>query len=444
MKCPSYPKYKPSGVDWLGEVPEKWITVETKFAYSIQLGKMLQPESASDNDVETSYLKAQHVQWEKVRISDLPTMWASAGDLVKYSVADGDLLVCEGGDVGRSGIVFDPPEGAIIQNALHRVREKKGNNTRFLMYLTEVAASQGWFEILCNKSTIAHFTGEKFGAMKIVLPASSEQCSIANFIDKETGRLDTLVEKKRQMIELLKEKRTALISHAVTKGLDQKVKMKDSGIEWLGDVPAHWEVMTLKRIVSVPITDGPHETPEILDDGVPFVSAEAVRNNKIDFSKIRGFISRQDHLRYALKYRPQRDDIYIIKSGATTGNLAIVDTDKEFNIWSPLAAIRANKKVAYPKYVLYALNSTEFQTSVQLFWSYGTQQNIGMNVIENLVMPVPSISEQRAIANFLDRETSKIDRMIEKVEAAIEKLIEYRAALITAAVTGKIDVRGVA
>ncbi len=109
----------------------------------------------------------------------------------------------------------------------------------------------------------------------------------------------------------------------------------------------------------------------------------------------------------------------MVKSGATTGNLAIVDTDEEFNVRSPLAAIRTDKKIASPKYVLYALNSKEFQTSVQLFWSYGTQQNIGMNVLENLVIPSPPVFEQAAIANYLDRETSKIDRMVERVGAVV-------------------------
>lgn len=216
-------------------------------------------------------------------------------------------------------------------------------------------------------------------------------------------------------------------------------KYKPSGVEWLGDVPQHWDVLQIKRIISTPITDGPHETPEILDEGIPFISAEAIRNNRIDFNKKRGFISEDDHRRYSLKYHPERNDIYMIKSGATTGNLAIVETDEDFNIWSPLAVIRCHHKKSDSRFILSAMNSREFQTSVQLFWSYGTQQNIGMNVIQNLVLPIPPLTEQQSIATFLDRETGCIDSLIEKKKKLIELLKEKRSAMITRAVTKGLD-----
>ena len=115
---------------------------------------------------------------------------------------------------------------------------------------------------------------------------------------------------------------------------------RHSGVDWLGELPEHWQVKLLKHIVATPITDGPHETPEILDEGIPFASAESVSSGQLDFTKIRGHISREVHDRYSKKYKPRRDDIFMVKSGATTGVTAIVDTDVEFNIWSPLAAIR--------------------------------------------------------------------------------------------------------
>ncbi|EMO4459451.1 TPA: restriction endonuclease subunit S [Pseudomonas aeruginosa] len=209
---------------------------------------------------------------------------------------------------------------------------------------------------------------------------------------------------------------------------------KDSGVEWLGKVPEHWQVMAIKHIVSTPITDGPHETPEFLDDGVPFVSAEAVSAGKVDFEKIRGFISREDHERYSQKYCPQRGDIFMIKSGATTGVTAIVDTDEEFNIWSPLAVIRCGGRSA-PYFVLNFMRSRSFQEAVTLSWSYGTQQNIGMGVIGNLAVTVPPQEEQQVIAAHLDRETTRIDALIEKKTRFIELLREKRQALITHAVT---------
>ena len=214
---------------------------------------------------------------------------------------------------------------------------------------------------------------------------------------------------------------------------------KSSGVQWLGDVPVHWEVMALKRIVVTPVTDGPHETPEIYDEGIPFVSAEAIKNDQIDFTKIRGFISIEDHKRYSMKYKPKRNDIYIIKSGATTGNIAMVETDDEFNIWSPLAAIRSNLKICFPRFLFHFVKSREFTTSIQVGWSFGTQQNIGMNVIENLFVTLPPLPEQQAIAAFLDRETGRIDTLVAKKIRLIELLREKRSALISHAVTKGLD-----
>ena len=209
---------------------------------------------------------------------------------------------------------------------------------------------------------------------------------------------------------------------------------KDSGVTWLGEVPGHWEVYAIKHIVSTPITDGPHETPNFPDEGIPFVSAEAVSSGKIDFAKIRGYISEADHLRYSEKYRPQVGDIYMVKSGATTGVTAIVETDIEFNIWSPLAVIRCGRE-ALPRFVLNFMRSKNFQEAVILFWSFGTQQNIGMGVIENLSVTVPPVEEQQTIAAFLDRETGKIDALVAEQEKLIELLREKRQAVISHAVT---------
>jgi type I restriction enzyme S subunit len=209
---------------------------------------------------------------------------------------------------------------------------------------------------------------------------------------------------------------------------------KPSGVDWLGDVPAHWEVKVLKHIVVTPITDGPHETPEFFDEGVPFVSAEAISSGYIDFSKIRGFISEADHFRYSQKYQPQIGDIYMIKSGATTGITAIVETDNDFNIWSPLAAIRCCDK-AVPRFILHFMRSKNFSEAVTLNWSFGTQQNIGMRVIENLSVTFPPFEEQTAIATFLDRETAKIDDLMAEQRRLIALLKEKRQAVISHAVT---------
>jgi type I restriction enzyme, S subunit len=212
-------------------------------------------------------------------------------------------------------------------------------------------------------------------------------------------------------------------------------RYKPSDVEWLGDIAHHWDVSPIKFLVSTPVTDGPHETPEIFDEGIPFVSAEAVSGGIINFDKIRGHITVEDHKRFSKKYKPKRGDIYLVKSGATTGRVAMVETDVEFNIWSPLAAIRCNPALVDRYFLFFYMQSKEFQTGVELSWSYGTQQNIGMGVIQNLQTPLPAPAEQRAIAAFLDRQTGRLDRLVAKKRELMERLKEKRTALISRTVT---------
>jgi type I restriction enzyme S subunit len=300
-----------------------------------------------------------------------------------------------------------------------------------------IAALQASTDSLRDGKSISY---EQFGAISLPYPMPEEQAAIAAFLDYETAKIDALIEKQQRLIELLKEKRQAVISHAVTKGLNPTAPMKDSGVEWLGEVPAHWDVLAIKHIVSTPITDGPHETPEFFDTGIPFVSAEAVSSGRIDFEKIRAHISDADNQRFSKKYSPKKFDIYMVKSGATTGVTAIVETDDAFNIWSPLAAIRCNE-LNHPYFVLNFMRSRNFADAIAISWSFGTQQNIGMKVIENLPITRPPLSEAIEIANSLQDKSAKFDKIILQAQAQIELMQERRTALISAAVTGKIDVR---
>ena len=216
-------------------------------------------------------------------------------------------------------------------------------------------------------------------------------------------------------------------------------QMKTSGVEWIGDIPEKWDVCKTFRLLSMPITDGPHETPFFVDEGIPFISAEAISSGSglINFSNKRGYISEDYYKECCKKYTPQVDDIYMIKSGATTGRVAYVskDIDFKFTIWSPLAVFRANKQLSYPKYIYYFLLSDSYQKQIETKWSYGTQQNIGMRNIEKLFVCIPPLSEQKEIADYLDAKCAKIDDFIAKQKTVIEKLKEYKQSVITEAVT---------
>lgn len=210
---------------------------------------------------------------------------------------------------------------------------------------------------------------------------------------------------------------------------------KPSGIDWIREIPEHWERVCLKRIVEIKVTDGPHETPVFVEEGVPFISAESIKSNSVDFNYKRGYISKELDIEYSKKCKPQKHDIFIVKSGSTTGKVAYVDFDDDFNIWSPLALVRCCPKIALSKFTFYALQSEYFQKEIQLNWSFGTQPNIGMNVIENLKFVLPPLSEQTAIANYLDRKTAEIDQTIADKEALIGLYEEEKKGLINEAVT---------
>lgn len=215
--------------------------------------------------------------------------------------------------------------------------------------------------------------------------------------------------------------------------------MKESGIDWIRQIPEEWEVRAIKHIVETPVTDGPHETPVLYETGIPFLSAEAVKDGILDFNYKRGYISLKDHERFKKKISPKKDDIFIVKSGATTGNVGIVNTDDIFDIWSPLALIRCNKTLAIQKYIYFYLLSTLFKAQVEFNWSFGTQQNIGMGVIERIKVILPPVSEQQKIADFLDKKTAQLDKVKALLEEQIQKFKDYRASLIYETVTKGLD-----
>ena len=213
-------RLKPSGVEWLGDVPQHWEVTSVKRHYNIQLGKMLQGQPNSLTDVEVHYLKAQHVQWDYVRTDNLPTMWASQTDIEQFGICEGDLLVCEGGEGGRSGLLKEIPNGYIIQNALHRVRPTPRSYNNFLQYLMMAISATRWFDAINSKATIAHFTKEKFGTLTIPLPPPVEQTAIVEHLDKAIADIDAAIARARRQIELLQEYRTKLVTDVVTGKLD--------------------------------------------------------------------------------------------------------------------------------------------------------------------------------------------------------------------------------
>jgi type I restriction enzyme S subunit len=440
-----YPAYKGSGIEWLGKVPDSWEMLKLKHFAVVNFSSVDKHSLKEEKPVllcnYTDVYYNDYITPEK----EYMKATATPSEIERFSLKKGDVLVTKDSedwsDIAVSAYVTSDMDGVLCGYHLAHIRP---HNNVFGKYLFRAFSARGINDQFRVEATgITRYGLGKYGLDNALFPVPpfETQRVIAVFLDRETERIDQLIAKKERQIELLQEKRSALISHAVTKGLNPKVKMKDSGVEWLGEIPEHWKIMAIKFTLAMPITDGPHETPDFMLEGIPFLSAESVKNDRLDFDRKRGFISEEDHARFSKKYVPKRGDVYMVKSGATTGNVARVETDEVFNIWSPLAVLRPHPGHISTDFLFYFMKSRPFRVAVELAWSYGTQQNIGMGVVSNLKIAIPSVVEQNAIAAALNEKTAQIDVLLSKVRGSIEKLNEYRTALISAAVTGKIDIR---
>ena len=212
---------KPSGVEWLRDVPAHWDVCQVKRKYAIKLGKMLQNYPKRETDIAVPYLKVPNVQWAGVSAADAQTMYASPRDIEQYSIRKGDLLVCEGGEGGRCAILEEePPPNCIIQNALHRVRPLRDDSNAYLKYTMNAIDTMGWFDAINNKATIAHFTVEKFSTLFIPNPPIAEQRAIAEYLDAKTAAIDAAIAHYERMAELVAEYWTVLVADAVTGRID--------------------------------------------------------------------------------------------------------------------------------------------------------------------------------------------------------------------------------
>jgi type I restriction enzyme, S subunit len=287
------------------------------------------------------------------------------------------------------------------------------------------------------------------GRMRVPVPTHPEQRAIADFLDRETAKLDTLVEKKRALIEKLKEKRAALISRTVTRGLPPDAaraaglnphpKLKPSGVEWIGDIPEGWHVLPFTKYVAEK-SDYRGKTPEKVTEGVFLVTAKNVRMGFIDYESSLEYVAEDEYEEIMRRGLPKKGDI-LFTTEAPLGNVALVNRE-DVALAQRIIRFRMNADHFDCRFTLYAMMSVHFQDQLQSLSTGSTAEGLKASKLPILRIVAARLAEQRTIANYLDRETTQIDRLVEKVEAAIERLREYRTALITAAVTGKIDVRG--
>jgi type I restriction enzyme, S subunit len=367
-----YPDYKDSGVEWLGEVPVHWEIKKIKRLCLVRRGASPRPIEDPiyfDDEGEYSWVRIADVTASVRYLLQTTQRLSELGKSKSVPLEPGELFLSVAATVGKP--IITKIKCCIHDGFVYFVG--LAENREFLYYAFACGEA---YKGLGKLGTQLNLNTDTIGGIYIPVPPKHEQHVIAEFLERETGKNDALVTKKERLIKLLQEKRTALITHAVTKGLDPDVPMKDSGVEWLDAFPQHWTGLHLKRWVARKITDGPHETPEFLDEGIQFISAEAVRDGRINFESRRGFIAHGLHTEYSKKCKPIREDILMCKSGATTGKLAMVDVDFGFSVWSPLALVRAGRDRILPHFLSLALQSDYVQDQIRRTWSAGTQPNI--------------------------------------------------------------------
>ena len=440
MSFPRYPEYRDSGVEWLGEVPGHWAVTPVSYRYEVLLGKMLDEKRITGKHL-APYLRNVDVQWDRINTEDLPQMDFAGEDLARYTLAHGDLLVCEGGEVGRAAMWRGELAECYYQKALHRLRrrDQDADFSRFMFYVLRTAASRGVFESSGGKSTIAHLTAEALRRHRFAFPPSQEQAAVVAFLDRETAKIDALVEEQKRLIELLKEKRQAVISQAVTKGLDPNVPMKDSGVEWLEEVPAHWDLGPLKRFWSV--TDCKHITAEFVEDGLPLASIREVQGWTVNLKEAKQTTQFFYDQLIEGGREPMPGDI-IFTRNATVGEAALVPDDSPtFAMGQDVCLLRRRMANYSPDYMLHQIKSDVIRIQLNGVMVGSTFKRVNVDEIRSFIVCIPPVHEQREIASRLCAEATRFHELIEEAMTATLLLQERRAALISAAVTGKIDVR---
>jgi type I restriction enzyme, S subunit len=439
MKAKAYSRYKQSGVEWLGEVPEHWESVSLKWISARYSGGT--PDKSMDEYWEEGtipWLNSGAVNDGYITMpSALITEEAYINSSAKWIPKDA-LVMALAGQGKTKGMVAYLGFKTTCNQSMAAIIPNKKINPRFLYWW--LTKNYGSLRNLAGGDARDGLNLDMIGGIPCPLLPLPEQQSIASYLDRETGRIDTLIGKKLRIVELLKEKRTAVIARVVTTGLDPAVKMKPSGVDWVGEVPEHWDV---KKIIFLldRLQDGTHFSPDSDFSGdYLYITAKNIKEWGIDLSEIT-YVSKDAHDEIYKRCPVRKGDVLYIKDGATAG-IATVNTFADpFSMLSSVAMLRPKLNQYDSRFMAYHLNMSSFKNYVLNSLVGGAMTRFTIEIIRKFKLVTPPLPEQQSIVSYLDRETAKLDALISKVDSAILKLKEYRTALISAAVTGKIDVR---
>lgn len=432
MSRRAYPAYKPSGITWLGGMPSHWKTYRLKYcADPIN-------EKVDGRDSELQYTALENIEsWtgKRIAVNETATSDGQASRYRKGDVLFGKLrpylakALCAREDGVCTGELLVLRPRRVIQN-----------------YLFNYVLTSDFISVVDSSTygvKMPRANWEFISNLPMLVPPEDEQRAIATFLDRETARIDRLIAKKERQIEVLQEKRAALISHAVTKGLNPNAKMKDSGIEWLGEIPEHWRVNKLKYLLRENLVNGLFKKKEFFGSGVKLINVLDVYRK--DFLVDSGSLERVEANKSEQgKYAVHSGDIFFVRSSLKVEgvgrSVCAISLDEPTLFECHVVQARPIPTLINPKFLVNFLNSVYAINRLISLSNVVTMATIDQDKIKSLQIPVPPRKEQDEIMTFLDREISAIDTLEKRIHESVGKLREYRSALISAAVTGKIDV----
>lgn len=405
-----YSEYKDSGVQWLGEIPSHWEVVPLKYCININNGRDYK-EYESSEGIPVIGTGGQFAYSSVEMYSGEVVFFGRKGTVDKP-------FYYKGGFWAVDTVFYAIPKNNMVCKYLYYV----GTTIPFGLYSTSTAIPSMTQTDLMNNS--------------ITLPPRAEQNAMVEYLDSVTSQIDTAIEQQQKMIDLLNERKQIIINNAVTKGLDPNVKMKDSGVDWIGEIPEGWEVRKLKHFVY--ITDGTHDTPRYVDPSnntYPLVTSRCIVNGVIDLS-LANHISEQDYREIATRSYVRKFDVIMPMIG-TVGNPAVVDFDDCVAIKN-VALFRTNGDIYKAKFLKFLLDSSIVKEQFSMYNKGGVQNFVSQDILKNLTMIVPiNVSE---IVDFIENEIDKLIQPISILTNQIALLQERKQIIINDVVTGKVKV----
>ena len=440
-----YPAYKPSGVAWLGEIPSSWDVAKVKYSSYLK-ARIGWQNLRTDEFVESGPYCVTGTDFKNGRIdwTNCYHVSQSRYDLdPKIQLDSNDILITKDGTIGKVAHVEELPDCATLNSGVFVVRPlKESYSTRFMYWVLSSNVFGSFIDYIRNGSTIHHLYQYSFERFQFPVPSRGEQHRIATFLDHKTAEIDEAISKKQRLIDLLKEQKAILIDQAVTKGLNPNVPMRDSGVEWIGEVPAHWEVISL-RAAAHSIQTGPFgsqlHASDYVSGGIPVINPSHMRNGGIESDPSSSI--NQHKVEELSRHQLQPCDIVMARRGELGRCALVTDVEAGWLCGTGSLRIRPKSRIFTPAYLLLILNTQGIRDALSLSSVGATMDNLNAGMVSRLRLPLPPFLEQVAIVEYLDKATAAIATAIAHTRRQISLLQEYRAILIADVVTGKLDVR---